>query len=93
MRSEGGSSGSVVRTQKQCTRRAAGGHEQRAGLAHEPHAQLAALECQARRALELALFVSEQIAEQTLGGTLRAFVARALGTHDARAPERVPARG
>src|SRR4051794_39131542 len=39
-------------------------HEQRAGLAHEPGAELAPLARQAGLALEVALLVAEQVAEQ-----------------------------
>ena len=77
IRSEGGSSGSVVAHAEAVHAAAAVGHEQRARLAHEPDAEPAALERQPGRALELALLVAEQVAEQALRHRLGALVARA----------------
>ena len=93
MRSEGGSSGSVTRDAEAVHAPAAGADEQRAGLAHQPDPELAALERQAGVALQLALVVAEQVAEQALGHGLGALVARALRAHHARPAERRTARG
>ena len=79
MRSDGGRSGSVVRTQKQCTRRPPGRTSSAPRLPHQPDAEPAALEREAGVALELARLVAEQVAEQALGDRLGALVARALG--------------
>ena len=64
-------------------------YEQGARLSHQPDAEVAALEREPGPALELALLVAEQVAEETLRRRLRRIVARPLRPHHAGAAERV----
>ena len=68
-------------------------HEQRARLAHEPDAELAALEREAGAALELALVVAEQVAEEALGDRLAAPALRAPFGRTTLAPRKAYSSG
>ena len=89
IRSDGGSSRSTARNAEAVHAPAPGRHEQRAALAEQPDAELAALEGEPGLALELALVVAEQVAEQPLRHGLSRRGPRLLRPHDARPPERV----
>ena len=99
IRSDGGSSRSTVPHAEAVHPAATGRHEQRAALAEQPDAQLAVLERKPGLALELALLVAEQVAEQALCHRLsredracRLVRAWPLRPDHARASERVQLR-
>jgi hypothetical protein len=63
----------------------AGAKQERPRLSHQPDAEPAALQRQPGTALELALLVSQQVTEESLGHGLAALAASPLWPHDARA--------
>ncbi len=91
-RSEGGSSRSVVRTQKAVHTAATGHHEKHSGLPHQPGPERPALEREAGLAVQVALIVAQQVAQEPLGHGLGLLVARALRPHHARPPEGIELR-